>query len=122
MEKKKKISLVALILSLISLIPMVVLPSSYNGALVFIIVGLLVGIVAIVLGIIGLKGEKVQAILGIVFGAISSLVLMLSLIGIGAIGQFTDCEDKGDGIAVCSFQGEEMEIPTSLLREDQIKK
>lgn len=122
MENKKKFAVASLIFSLLSLIPLIICPDSITGAQIFVIIGIILGIIGAILGFIGKGASKGLAISGIVIGIISCVVLCFSLIGFSAIKDATDCVDNGDGTSTCIYLGEELQVPNSMLREDQIKK
>ena len=122
MKNKKKIAIASLIVSILSLIPLIITPDSLTGTLIFIILGIFMGIIGGILGFIGKSEAKGLSISGIVIGIISCVVLCFSLVGFSVIKDATDCVDNGDETATCNYLGEELEVPTSMLREDQIKK
>ena len=119
---KKKMAVASLTLSLVSLIPVVISPNSLTGALIFCIVGIFLGIIGVVLGFLGKSASKGLAISGIIIGIVSCLILCVALVGFAGMANSTDCVDNGDGTATCDFMGEKIEIPTDMLREDQMKK
>lgn len=121
-DKKKKIAICSFIMSLVSLIPAIILPDSLIGAEIFIIIGMLLAIAAIVLGFVGKSGAKGFSIAGIVIGIVSLIVLCLSIIGILGMKSAKNCVDKGNGMATCEYMGQEVEVPTTYLTEEQMKR
>ncbi|MGM9877904.1 MAG: hypothetical protein ACI33S_04560 [Bacilli bacterium] len=121
MENKKKFAIASLTLSILSLIPLIISPESLTGAQIIVIVGIILGIIGIVLGFIGKSASKGLAIIGIVIGIISCVILCFSLIGFFSIGKATDCVDNKDGTSTCNYLGQELQVPTTMLREDQMK-
>ncbi len=119
---KKNMATASLVLSLVSVIPLIIGPDSLSGQMIFSIVGIIFGIIAIVLGFIGKSESKGKAIAGIVIGIISTVVLCFALVGFNAIKGATDCVDQGNGISKCKLYGEDFEVPTSFLTEEQKKK
>ncbi len=122
MENKKKIAIASLTMSLLSLVPVIILPDSLTGAQIFIIVGILLALAGAVLGFIGKSASKGLAISGIVIGMISFIILALALVGTFAYKNATDCVDNGNETSTCNYMGQEIEVPNSMLREDQMKK
>lgn len=122
MENKKKFAVASLILSILSLVPLIILPDSMTGAQVCVCISILLGIVGAVLGVVGKSASKKLAISGIVIGAISCVVLCFMLIGLFSMSNATDCVDNGDNTSTCKYAGQEVSIPNSMLREDQKKK
>lgn len=121
MKNKKKFAIASLILSLLSLVPLIIRPNSLTGAQIFVIVGIFLGIIGAVLGFIGKSASKGLSISGIVIGIISCVILCFSLIGFSVYENATDCVDNGNGTSTCNYSEEEVEVPTSMLREDQKK-
>ena len=122
MENKKKFAVASLVLSLLSLAPLRVLPDSMKGAQIFVCIGILLGIVGVVLGIVGKSASKKLAISGIVIGAISCAILCFTLVGFMAMENATDCVDNGDGTSTCKYIGQEINVPNSMLSEEQKNK
>ena len=122
MNNKKKIAIAAFVVSILSLLPLIILPSSITSAMVVVGVGILFAIAGVILGFIGKSGSKGLSISAIVIGIISCLVLCLSLLGLSVIKSVTDCVDNGDGFSTCTYMGEEIELPNEMLTDDQMKK
>lgn len=122
MKNKKKFAIASLVMSIVSLIPLIISPNSLNGTLVVVIIAIFVAIVSAIFGFIGKSASKGMAISGIVISIISCVVLCFSLIGFQAIKNATDCVDNGNETSTCNYLGEELEVPNSFLREDQMKK
>ena len=121
MQNKKTLAICSLVLSIISLIPIIITPNSINGAEIFATIGIILAIAATILGFISKKDGKGLAIAGVVIGIISCIILCLSLIGFSAIKKATDCVDNGNDTSTCQFMDQNLEVPNSLLREDQKK-
>ncbi len=122
MKNRKKIAIASLTLSLLSLIPAVIFPGSLTGAMIFTIIGIFIAIIGTILGFIGKSASKGLAISGIVIGIISCVYLCWLLIGYFVLKNATDCVDNGNGTSSCNSFGQELEVPNSMLREDQMKK
>ena len=121
MESKKKLAIVSLILSIISLAPFIIAFDSLIGTQIFVIVGILLAIAGAVLGFISKNNAKGLSIAGIVIGIISCVILCLSLIGLIGFKNATNCVDNGNGWATCDYLGQRLEVPTSYLTEEQMK-
>lgn len=119
---KKSMATASLVLSIISIIPLIVGPDSLNGQMIFAIIGVVFAIVAIILGFIGKSEKKGMAIAGIVIGIITTVLLCLAIVGFNAMKDVTDCVDQGNGNSMCKLYGEDIEVPTSFLTEEQKKK
>ena len=122
MKNKKKFAVTSLVLSLLSLVPLIVLPDSMTGIQICICIGIILGIVGIVLGVVGKSASKKLAISGIVIGAISFAILCLMVFGLSVAMNATDCVDNGDNTSTCKYRGEEINIPNSMLSEEQKNK
>lgn len=122
MKNKKKLAIVSLVLSIVSLIPIIILPDSLTGAQIFVIIAILLAIAATILGFICKSEAKGLSIAGIVIGIISCVILCFSLIGFIGIKNATNCVDNGNGMATCDYMGQKLEFPTSYLTEEQMKK
>ena len=122
MEKKKRFAVASLVLSLMSLIPILISPNSLNGAQIFAIVGIFLGIIGVILGFVGKSASKGLSITGIVIGIISVVFLCFALIGFVAIKSATDCVDNGDETSTCNYLEEELQVPNSMLSEEQMRK
>lgn len=122
MKNKKKLAIVSLIMSIVSLTPLIIAPDSLTGAQIFVIIGILLAIVGAVLGFVCKSDAKGLSIAGIVIGIISCAILCFSLIGFIGIKNATNCVDNGNGMATCDYMGQELEVPTSYLTEEQMKK
>lgn len=122
MENKKKFAVASLVLSLLSLALLIVLPDSMTGIQVCICIGILLCIVGVILGIVGKDGSKKLAISGIVIGVLSFAVLCFLLVGSMIIKNATDCVDNGDDTSTCKYIGQEINIPNSMLSEEQKNK
>lgn len=122
MKNKKNFAVASLILSLLSLIPLIITPDSLTGAKIFAIIAIFLGIAGIVLGFIGKSTSKGLSISGIILGIISCIILFTSLMGLLMIEKVTNCIDNGNGTSTCSYLEQQIEVSNSLLREDQIKK
>lgn len=121
MKNKKKFGVASLIVSILSLIPLVITPDSLTGAQIFVVIGVVLGIIGVILGVIGKSVSKGLSISGIVIGIVSCVILCFSLIGFFVIKDATDCIDNGNETSTCNYFGEEIEVPNSMLREDQMK-
>lgn len=122
MENKKKFAVASLVLSLLSLALLIVLPDSMTGIQVCICIGILLCIVGVILGIVGKDGSKKLAISGIVIGVLSFAVLCFLLVGSMIIKNATDCVDNGDDTSTCKYIGQEINVPNSMLSEEQKNK
>ena len=122
MENKKKFAVASLVLSLLSLAPLMVFASSMTGIQVCSCIGILLCIVGVILGIVGKDGSKKLAISGIVIGILSFTVLCFLLVGSMIIKNATDCVDNGDDTSTCKYGGQEINIPNSILSEEQKNK
>lgn len=122
MNNKKFFGVASLVISLLSLIPVVISPDSLTGAEIFVVIGIILAIVGVVFGFIGKSLSKGLSISGIVIGFISCILLCFTLIGLTAIKNATDCVDNGNKTSTCSYLGTEIEAPNSLLRDDQMRK
>ena len=122
MENKKKLAIASLVLSIVSLLPLIIVPASINGAKIFIAICIFISIIAIILGFLGKNASKKLSIAGIVIAIISCFILSLSILGITAIEKATDCVDNGDGTSTCNYLGEELIVDNSLLTEEQMNK
>ena len=121
-NSKKTLGIVALVLAILSLCPLVIGFETIKATMILECVALLFGVCAAVLGFVSKKDAKGMAIAAIVIGIISMVFVGLSLLGLTAISKATDCVDNGDGTATCQYMGQELEIPTDYLTEDQMKK
>ena len=119
-KNKKTFGILSLILAIISLIPIIFVPDSLNGAQIFTTVALILAIMAVVFGFIGKKDSKGMSIAAIIIGIISTIVMILALFGFLMYSKVTDCIDNGNGTSTCMFGGQEMEVPTSYLEESQM--
>ena len=80
-------------------------------------------VVAVILGIMGLKGNKTVAVIAIVIGAIIGGFTLLGGFGLQIMTKATDCvPSKTEGTYVCKYAGADLEVPGEYLRDDQIKK
>ena len=122
MKNKKNIAIASLVVSILSAATILISPSSMTGTLILIVTGVILAIVGTVLGFIGKKEAKGFAISGIVIGILSCILLCFSLIGVMAIQAATDCVDNGNGVSTCNYLGQELEVPTGMLTEEQMKK
>ena len=122
MENKKKFAVVSLVLSILSLAPLIVLPDSMTGIQICIGIGIILGIVGIVLGVVGKSASKKLAISGIVIGVLSCAILCFLLFGLSVAMNSTECVDNGDNTSTCKYIGEEINIPNSMLSEEQKNK
>ncbi len=121
-NNKKTLAIVALVLAILSLCPFVLGFETIKATMILECVALLFGACAAVLGFVSKKDAKGMAIAAIVIGIISVVFVGLSLLGLAAMSKATDCVDNGDGFATCQYMGQELEIPTDYLTEDQMKK
>ena len=126
-EKKapnKVLGIVALVLALLAGVVTMLMPDNFTGALIVCIIGLLFALVAIILGFVGLKGNKVCAIIGIIFGFLNLAFAGLALVGILGIAKATDCEETATkGVYTCTLMGQKLEnVPGGLLNDNQKKK
>ena len=119
---KKTLAIVALVLAILSLMPYVVAFDTLKENMILYGVAILLGVCGAVLGFISKKDAKGMAITAIVIGILSAVLFCFALLGLSFMTKATDCVDKGDGIAVCQFMGQELEVPTDFLTEDQMKK
>lgn len=123
MKNKKNLAIASLILSILSLILSLILPtSSLTTAKIYVIILILVSIVAIVLGFISKNDTKGLATAGIVVGFVAFALSILNLSGLFIIEKVNDCVDNNDGTSTCTYMGKEMKVPTSYLKDEQIKK
>ena len=116
---KKTMGTCSLVLAIISLVPMLWLPSSLSATELFVVVCILLSIVAAILGFISRKESKGTAITGIVIAIISCLLLCFSLIGLTAYKSATDCVDNGDETSTCKYMGQEIQVPNRYLTPEQ---
>lgn len=121
MKNKKVFGILALVLALLPIVAMFFI-NDLSILKTFIVVSILLEIAAVVCGFIGKKEAKGLSIAGIVIGIIGTILLCFALIGFSAFESATDCVVKGDGIAVCNYMGQEIEVPVEMLSEDQMKK
>ncbi len=119
---KKKMGTASLVLSLVSLFPLLLSPSNIKTAEIFVVVFVILAIASIILGFMSKKEAKGLAISGIVIGIISLIFLCLALIGFVGISNATNCIDNGDETSTCMYNGVEIEVPNIYLREDQKEK
>ena len=119
---KKNLAVVSLVLSIISLVPFVWTPDSLDTAMIFCVVFVFIAIAGIICGFMGKSASKGMGIAGIVIGIIAIIVLGLSILGLAGMKSATNCVDQGNGMSKCEYMGQELEMPTSYVREDQKKK
>ena len=122
MSKKKRMAKASLVLSIISLIPLIINLNNLIAAEVLIIVGIIIAIVSVILGFTAKSEAKGLSIAGIIVGIFSLIVLCITLMGFLAIKNVKDCVDKGNNTATCSYMGQEIEVPIPYLTEEQMKK
>ena len=123
MKDKKKLAIIGLVLSIACWVPMLAVGNNMSIGVTITLVCVLMAIAGIVLGAMSVKASKGVAIAAIVIGAISTIVLLITMLGYAAINNATNCVDKGDGsgVAVCEYAGQQVEVPVDFLRDDQIK-
>ncbi|MCR4581609.1 MAG: hypothetical protein K5666_03770 [Bacilli bacterium] len=88
------------------------------------LVGVALGILAIVFAAKGLKESVGTFVVGLILGIIAIFVMGLMAVGAYAITHVTNCVEKKDSL-VCEFAGESIDMSKELksyLREDQFKK
>lgn len=122
MKNKKNLGIASLVLSIVSLIPLLLSPADLTTAEIIVVVALLLAIVSVVLGFIAKKDAKGLSIAGIVIGIISAILLCFALVGFSAYKNAQDCVDNGDGTATCKVMGQDMVIPDVYLTDDQMEK
>lgn len=119
-KSKKTMAITSIVLSIISLLGVFFEFDSLTLIKVIIGICILVAIIGIILGFISKKEEKKLSTAGIVVGFISFGLLVLTLMGIVLIeNNAKNCVDNGKGISTCEYLGEELEVKTSWLREEQ---
>lgn len=123
-DKKKTFAVIAIILAAFGFLITNVLPDGeINYVIGVAVAATLVEVGAIVFGILGLKGNRTLAIIAIVIGAIWGGFTLLGGLGLSFMTQATDCvPSKTPDTYTCKFQGQDIEVPKSYLRDDQIKK
>ena len=119
---KKSLAIASLVLAIVSLIPLILSPDTLSAASTFALIGVFIAIAAIVLGFIGKSASKGFGIAGIVIGVIAAGLLGLAVLGFGAMKNATNCVDLGNGMSKCEYAGQELEMPTPYVTEEQKKK
>ena len=120
---KKNLAVASLVLSIMALvIPNVWLPGSIDTAMIFCVVFVFVAIAGVVCGFMGKIASKGIGITGIVIGIIAVAILAFAMIGFAGMKNATNCVDQGNGSSKCEYMGQEVEVPTPYVREDQKKK
>jgi MFS family permease len=123
MTNKKIFGTISLVLAILSVVvPTIISLDSLNAELIFVTVFLLFGIASVVFGFLGKKESKGLSIAGIVIGIISIILLCVGLAGMLMYKSATDCVDNGNKTSTCVIFGEKIEIPSSYLNDDQMKK
>lgn len=123
MTNKKNFGTISLVLAILSVVvPTIISLDSLNAELIFVTVFLLFGIASVVFGFLGKKESKGLSIAGIVIGIISIILLCIGLAGMLMYKSATDCVDNGNKTSTCVIFGEKIEIPSSYLNDDQMKK
>lgn len=129
MKNKKTLGIFSFILPILSFIVLVgataygldsgnALKIAMYGALV----ALIINIVAIILGIVGMKNAKGLSIVGIVLGCIGAYLCFSNISLDALIPKFNDCEKINEEKSKCKYNGVEIEIPNQFLEENQYKK
>lgn len=129
MKNKKTLGIFSLILPILSFIVLVgvtaygldsgnALKIAMYGALV----ALIINIVAIILGIVGMKNAKGLSIVGIVLGCIGAYLCFSNISLDALVPKFNDCEKIDEKTSKCKYNGVEIEIPNQFLEENQYKK
>lgn len=118
--KKKIFPILCLVFATLSLIALLIPTNTFVVAIVDVVSGIVLGVCSIIFGMIGFKENKVLSIIGIIGSFILVCIMFLALLGYIMFSKATDCIDLGTGYATCQVFGEELDIPTNLLREDQL--
>ena len=123
-DKKKIFAIAGLVLAIVVAVVTNLLPvTDINKVIVIAYVGFGLEVVAVILGIMGLKGNKTVAVIAIVIGAIIGGFTLLGGFGLQIMTKATDCvPSKTEGTYVCKYAGADLEVPGEYLRDDQIKK
>ena len=119
----KKMSIASFVCAILAALILLVPSGSITFIMGIFVVGIILAIVAVVLGVISMKdGKKKMSIASIVIGSIVFVLLSLSLAGFALMSKAEDCVDNKNGTATCQVMGQEMEIEDMFLTEDQYKK
>ena len=122
-DKMEKISIISLVLAIISILTLLVGGESLVFIYIDFILGIILSIVAVILGIISIKdGRKKMSITSIVIGTVVFIMLALALTGFIMMSKAENCVDNKDGTSTCEVFGQDMEIENIFLTEKQYKK
>ena len=119
---KKKLAITSIVLSVLSLLILLLTPAiNYTVVIISCVICLIMSIIGIVCGF---KAKEVKglAITGIVIGFVAAALILLTTIGTIGYKAATDCVKKDEDYAVCKLEGQEFEIPITLLDESQFAK
>lgn len=119
---KKTLGIISLVVSILSIVALFIPANSYDAALIIYAIGAVLGIAGVILGFISVKEGKAMSVIGIIIGVIIAIVLLLAVMGCVVMKNSKDCIATGDDVYTCSYNGTEVEVPASLVTEDQKKK
>lgn len=118
---KKTFSVLSLILALAPFLMVFFPAKSIDTIVIFVVVAMVCELLAVIFGIIGIKGSKGMSIAGIVIGIIMVILSVIILSGLKLIQGAKDCVDAGNGKATCKIMDNDIEIPTRMLKDSQMK-
>lgn len=123
-DKKKIFAIAGLVLAIVVAVVTNFLPETdINKVIVIAYISCALEVVAVILGIMGLKGNKAVGIIAIVIGALYGGFTLLGAFGLQMMTKATDCvPSKTAGNYTCKYAGADFEVPEEYLRDDQIKK
>ena len=119
---KKKMGVLSLVLSLVSFATLLIPSRNLSVVIVIVIVGIILAVAGVVLGFKAKSEAKGLSVAGIIIGIISAGALLLALVGFFAVKNVTDCVDKGNGTATCTYANQQISVPTDYLKSSQYKK
>ena len=118
---KKTFAALSLILALAPFLTVFIPVKSIDIISILVIVFIVCELLAVIFGIIGIKGSKGMSIAGIVIGIIMVILSVVIFAGLKLIKDAKNCVNNGNGKATCKILDSDIDIPTFLLKESQMK-
>lgn len=118
---KKIFGILSLILSLAPCLIIFFPAKNLDTVVMFVIAAMVCELLAIIFGFIGKKAAKGMSIAGIIIGIIMFIISIIVFAGFKLIMSAKDCVDNGNDTATCKLLDNDVEIPTRLLKDSQMK-
>ena len=118
---KKIFGILSLILALAPCLIIFFPAKTLDTVVMFVIAAMVCELLAIIFGFIGKKTAKGMSIAGIIIGIIMFIISIIVFAGFKLIMSAKDCVDNGNDTATCKLLDNDVEIPTRLLKDSQMK-